>query len=211
MTTNPARTERRALCDTLLTVGPDAPTLCGSWSTRDLAAHLVIRERRPDAALGILAAPFRSHGEKVRLAEAARPFEELVDRVRSGPPSWSPQRIGTLDRLTNTAEYFVHHEDILRGAGSGEPRELDPALVDALGTLVRRGARLLGRAAPGGLVLAPDGMAPVVAKKGEPAVTVAGPIGEIVLFVYGRQSVARVNLDGPDELVEATRTARFGV
>ena len=37
-----ARLEREALCDTLLALGPDAPTLCDPWRTRDLAAHLVL-------------------------------------------------------------------------------------------------------------------------------------------------------------------------
>ena len=36
-----AQRERRALVETMRTVGPDAPTLCGDWTTRDLAAHLV--------------------------------------------------------------------------------------------------------------------------------------------------------------------------
>src|SRR5690349_11008507 len=51
---NFARTERAALCDLLVTVGPDAPTLCEGWTTRDLAAHLAVRDRRPDAAAGIV-------------------------------------------------------------------------------------------------------------------------------------------------------------
>ena len=51
--TRHARSERLALCRTLERVGPDAPTLCPPWRTRDLAAHLVLRERRPDAAPGI--------------------------------------------------------------------------------------------------------------------------------------------------------------
>ncbi len=45
-----ARAERAALADLMLEVGPDSPTLCGDWTTRDLAAHLVLRERRPEAA-----------------------------------------------------------------------------------------------------------------------------------------------------------------
>ncbi|HET6969240.1 MAG TPA: TIGR03085 family protein, partial [Ornithinibacter sp.] len=52
-----ARAERLALCDTLLELGPEAPTLCDPWRTRDLAAHLVVRERRPDAAIGIWLPP----------------------------------------------------------------------------------------------------------------------------------------------------------
>ena len=39
--------ERLALADLMAEVGPDAPTLCGGWTTRDLAAHLLLRERRP--------------------------------------------------------------------------------------------------------------------------------------------------------------------
>ena len=54
MAINPAQTERAALCELFAEVGPDAHTLCGEWTTRDLAAHLVVRERRPDAAIGII-------------------------------------------------------------------------------------------------------------------------------------------------------------
>ncbi|WP_461013210.1 maleylpyruvate isomerase N-terminal domain-containing protein, partial [Trueperella pyogenes] len=45
--------ERRRLADLLLAKGPDAPTLCEGWFTRDLAAHLWIREHRLDAAVGM--------------------------------------------------------------------------------------------------------------------------------------------------------------
>ncbi|MFM7872077.1 MAG: maleylpyruvate isomerase N-terminal domain-containing protein, partial [Actinomycetota bacterium] len=51
---NPARTERDLICDLFTNFGPDAPTLCAGWTTRDLAAHIAVRERRPDAAAGIL-------------------------------------------------------------------------------------------------------------------------------------------------------------
>ena len=53
MVTSLARTERAALADLLAQLGPDEPTLCGDWTTRDLAAHLAIRERRPDALPGV--------------------------------------------------------------------------------------------------------------------------------------------------------------
>ena len=42
------QSERKALADLLAALGPDAPTLCTGWETRDLAAHIVLRERRPD-------------------------------------------------------------------------------------------------------------------------------------------------------------------
>ena len=49
-----ARSERSSLCDALIQAGPGAPTLCEGWLTRDLAAHVFVRERRPLAMPGIL-------------------------------------------------------------------------------------------------------------------------------------------------------------
>jgi hypothetical protein len=42
-------------------------------------------------------------------------------------------------------------------------------------------------------------------------VDVSGPIGELVLFIYGRRTVARVELNGPDDAVAALEATRFGV
>ena len=121
MTDSPANalasSERSALADLMLEVGPDAPTLCGTWTTRDLAAHLVVRATRPDAAAGIVLGPLASYTEKVMAAVARRPWADLVAEVRSGPPRWSPLSLAALDRATNTIEYFVHHEDVRLRAG----------------------------------------------------------------------------------------------
>ena len=210
----PARAERERLCDLFLEVGPDAPTLCGDWTTRDLAAHLVVRERRPDGAIGILAKPFAGYAEKVRTHEAARDYDSLVERVRTGPPLLSPMRPGPIERLVNTFEYFVHHEDVRRASGTWTGRELDDELTRDLLRLFPRSAKMLARKSPAGLVFVPDGADAIVVKK--PAadghsVTVSGPIGELVLFMYGRQAHALVDLAGPDDSIEAVRTASFGV
>ena len=61
-----AQRERAALVQTLRAVGPDAPTLCEGWTTRDLAAHLVVRERRLDATLGIMVPFLAGYTEKVQ-------------------------------------------------------------------------------------------------------------------------------------------------
>ena len=79
-----ARDERRLLTELFSEVGPDAPTLCDPWRTRDLAAHLVLRERRLDAAAGILVKPLAGHTQRVQDAYAAKPWDELVDLVRQG-------------------------------------------------------------------------------------------------------------------------------
>jgi hypothetical protein len=70
---------------------------------------------------------------------------------------------------------------------------------------------LLTKSAPSGITLAPEGRKPIVAHEGEPMVTVSGPIGELVLFVYGRQDHAQVEFEGPDDAVAELRTAEFGI
>src|SRR3989442_14077388 len=95
-----ARVERETLCDLLAEVGPDAPTLCEGWRTRDLAAHLILRERRADAAPGILLKPLAGYTRRVQDGYAARPWAELIGLVRSGPPRYWPTAIGPLGERT---------------------------------------------------------------------------------------------------------------
>src|SRR5699024_11776445 len=71
--------ERRQLADLFRQVGPDAPTLCEGWTTRDLAVHLVLRENRPDAAGGMFVPALKERLEKVTAEYEAKPFDELVD------------------------------------------------------------------------------------------------------------------------------------
>ncbi|HEY2795011.1 MAG TPA: maleylpyruvate isomerase family mycothiol-dependent enzyme, partial [Micromonosporaceae bacterium] len=82
-----ASDERAALSDLFDVVGPDAPTLCEGWQTRDLAAHLVLRDRRPDAAGGIRIKSLAGYTQRVQQSFATRPWPELVELVRTGPPA----------------------------------------------------------------------------------------------------------------------------
>ena len=205
-----ARRERHALCDEMIRLGPDAPTLCGDWTARDLAVHLIVRESRPDAAVGILLPPLAGHTESVMTSYARRPWEDLVDSVRNGPPVWSPTRIGAVDRAVNTAEFFVHHEDVRRAQSEWEPRQLDDDLVADLARPLHMAKRLTS-SAPGGLVFVPDVGPTVRARPGDPTVTVSGPIGELVLYMFGRQSHSRAEREGPPELISATDEAGFGL
>jgi len=209
--TTPAAIERDALCDLFLEVGPDAPTLCEGWTTRDLAAHLVVRERRPDAAAGIVIKPLAEYGEKIRRAEADRPWEELVALVRRGAPVWNPMRLEPVDRFVNSVEFFVHHEDVLRAQPGWSTRELSAELEDALARVVAAGGRLLTRTVAAGITLAPDGREPIRLRSGPPEVVIRGPLGECVLYVYGRKSVAQVELDGPPAAVAHVEAASFGI
>lgn len=208
---SPARAERAALCDLFLEVGPDAPTLAGTWTTRDLAAHLVVRERRPDAAAGIVSRFLAGYSERVRIEETERPWTEIVERVRSGPPLWNPMHFEPVDTAANSVEFFVHHEDVRRAGADWTVRELSPGLEKVLATTVRRGGGILTRKAKVGLVVEAGGRDPMTLHKGTPAVTIRGPIGECVLYVYGRKDVAQVTVDGPPDAVAAVAAAPFGI
>ncbi len=213
MTTNYAQLERKALAELMLELGPDAPTLCEGWTTRDMAAHLVVRETRPDAAIGLVASPLAGHGENVRRKYVSKPYEQLVDAVRSGPPLLSPTKIGAVDRLVNTVEFFVHHEDVRRAQPDWKPRSLPTEETEQLLAALKRMAKLFLRKAPSGVTLHPDGEAAFVAKQSQPEqmVTIAGPVGEILLFVEGRQAHTQVELSGNETLKLALQKASFGI
>jgi uncharacterized protein (TIGR03085 family) len=210
--TIPAKRERSALCDLFLELSPDQPTLCGDWTTRDLAAHLVVRERRPDAAIGIIVSKAAGYTDKVQSGVASGEWSDLVDTVRSGPPIWSPTRIGKIDELANTVEFFVHLEDVRRAQPTWEPRPLDDDLTAALYGVLTKMAKRMVKGSPVGIVLEPDDdHQPIIAKQAEPSVTVRGPVGELVMFVYGRQAHSRVELFGDDDSVAAVTSASFGI
>jgi uncharacterized protein (TIGR03085 family) len=207
---NYAKRERRELADLLLAVGPDAPTLCAGWTARDLAAHLVIRERRPDAMAAGLIPPLAGHGEHVRLAKAARPYPEVVQEVRT-PPWWSPLSNPLTDELANALEFFIHHEDVRRGAAGWEPRRLDAGHDRAIWNAVKLTARLGLRKLHLPVAVRAPGFGEVTVGGERPQAVISGAPGELALFVSGRQRAARVDIEAPAETAERLRTARIGL
>jgi uncharacterized protein (TIGR03085 family) len=206
--TSPSQQERRQLADLLERIGPDAPTLCAGWTTADLAAHLVLRERRPDAAVGIAVPVLAGYTERVQQAiRDAHPWPVLVDQVRSGPPT--PLR--PLDRLVNVVEYFVHHEDVRRAVPDWEPRSPDATRDATLWRRLSTLAPVLFRRFAGGLVLQAPGYGTIRRHPARTAVTVSGSPGELVLVGFGRLGHARVELDGPAGTIEALRGTRLGI
>ena len=209
-----SRRERALLADLFVEVGPAAPTLSGDWTTHDLAAHLVARERRPDGSVGIVVPALSGYAEKVRRSVRAGDYDDVVEKVREGPPRWSPTRRDAVDAAANTIEFFVHHEDVRRAREGWAARELDQGTRDDLASALRRFARFLARGLDVGLTLQPTDTtdrSPIRVSRGEPRVTVGGPIAELVLFMYGRKRVATVELAGPDDAVETVRLAEFGI
>ncbi|MBT2504583.1 TIGR03085 family protein [Streptomyces sp. ISL-98] len=206
-----AKRERLLLADLLEAAGPDAPTLCDGWSTRELAAHVVVRERRPDAAGGIVLGVLKSRLERVQAEFAAKPYEELIQLIRTGPPRMSPYALKQLDEAANTVEFYVHAEDVRRAQPDWTPRELDAVFANVLWSRIEKVARLLGRKSPVGVVLRrPDGQT-AVAHRGTPVVTVTGEPGELVLFAFGRQDAAKVELEGDEAAIARLAEVKLGI
>lgn len=211
--TNYAQAERQALCDTLLRLGPDAPTLCHPWRTRELAAHLRIRETRPDLAVGMLVKPLEGRLDRAIEAKAQEDYETLVESVRSGPPRWTPASLSLVDQALNTMEFFIHHEDVLRAQPDWRPRVLTPGHeVTVWGALVQA-ALLLYRRADVGVILETPLLVrhPAHGPGQAGTVTIKGPVSELALFSYGRKDVARVTFDGAPAAVAAVKAARLSL
>lgn len=200
-------TERAAMCDTFEKLGPDAPTLCEGWTTLDLAAHLIAREARADAALGLVVPPLAGHLQKVMDQYKAKGFDHLVGMLRTGPP-WM-HRKGPL-ASANVNENFVHHEDIRRPAGES-PRVLDAEMDQILWKMMGLGARLSRKAVRGAALTlrTPDGREIGVTKDGAPVVMTGEP-GELILFMSGRKDAAVVTHEGSDEAVGILLAADLG-
>ncbi|NEA33042.1 TIGR03085 family metal-binding protein [Streptomyces sp. SID13031] len=212
--TDYSKVERLALCDLFDQVGPDQPTLCEGWTTHDLAVHLYVRESDPIASPGIMIAALAdTTARRMEHAKTKYSFTEIVDKVRNGPPGFSIYSFPGLGHNLNTTEYFVHHEDARRAVEGFTVRELPAEQQHGLWRAVKFTVKTMTRKAPTGLVLRlPDGTE-TVAKKPTDAgsVTLTGEPAELVLFCFGRQAVAQVELDGDPESVEKFRSASFGV
>ena len=204
-----AASERHELCNLMDQLGPDAPTLCEGWTTRDLAAHLVVREGQPVGAAGIMLPPLAPLTARVQRSTAERPWPELVALVRNGPPWWSLMRLGTVGEKVNGIEFFVHHEDVRRVGRRWEQRPADADRAEALWTVLSKLARLCYRRSPVGVVLRrPDGRQ-CVARRGRRSVTVVGPPEELTLHAYGRAE-AMVDVDGDPMDVQQLQDSQRG-
>jgi uncharacterized protein (TIGR03085 family) len=204
--------ERAQLASLLGDLGPDAPTLLPPWTTRDIAAHLVLRERDALAGPGlVLPGAWARMAEQRQRALALRDFTWLVATLRSGPPPGF-FRIGWVRRLPNLNEFFVHHEDVRRANDCG-PRTNEPAMNEALWRNISRQSWYLARRLRGaGLELQWAGTDNTIrARRGEPTARIAGLPGELLLCLFGRPAAAHVEVTGPAAAVQAVERARFGM
>jgi uncharacterized protein (TIGR03085 family) len=216
-----SRDERLGLCALLDEVGPDAPTLCAGWTSRDLAAHLVLREHRVDAGAGIVVGPLAGYTARVQQKLSARTsYADLVQAIRTGPPKFSLWGIPGMDERANAVEYFVHHEDVRRAAPDWKPRDVGPGLSHMLWDRLRM-AKLVLRKVPVGLEFARDDDGAggngggsgfrMTIRRGTPVVTVTGTPAELTMWAMGRTSATHVRLDGTDSAVRMLSQAHWSL
>lgn len=205
-----AHTERAHATAALLSVAPDAPTLCAGWTAHDLAAHLWLRENKLFSALGYFV-PALEERTKTKVAELQQQLQypELVELIRQGPPKLSLFALPGVDEAGNGVEYLVHGMDVRRANGLPEPERDDAFDEWAWKSLRAIAPRLLGKS-PIGLVLEWDGRPDhtVRAAKGDRIVTVVGKPGELLLYAFGRREAADIRLAGRDADVAALTTPK---
>ena len=160
--------------------------MCEGWTTRDLAAHLVVREGRLDAAPGIAIPFLAGYTDKVqRQTAASTDWDGLLAKIASGPPLFSPFKL--IDAVANMDEMFIHHEDVRRAQTDWQPRtsrRRTPSRDCAGRSAVM--ARLTMGSVPARVTLqTPDGETVAVVGRG-PELTVTGDVGELTLFIAGR-------------------------
>ena len=110
--------ERETLAALLLSVGPDAPTLCEGWRSRHLAVHLLHRESAALSHLRAVPGPVGRVGAEAFDAVVERcldpeEYAATIDEFAQAPAAWSPW--GFAGDSVNLLEFFVHGEDV-RGA-----------------------------------------------------------------------------------------------
>lgn len=197
-----ASAERRRLADLFHELGPDVPTLCEGWTAHHLAAHLLVRENQPLAAAGMFVSPLAGRLESAMQTQLDRDFSAVVEEWAAGPGKLNPMRFA--DTVINTAEHFVHHEDLRRGGGLAEwePRDFSQAVDDQLYSSLATIARGLVKGSDKPVVFVAGGRKPVVAargrgvaERGDDVVRVSGEPGELLLWAFGRDAV-EVSVEG---------------
>lgn len=210
--TSIAAHERALLCALAQQVGPDAPTLCGDWTVKELVVHLLLREGHP-AAAGIFVKPLGRLLDRATTKASAEDFPALVKRLRHGPPVWSPFALPKVGATMNLLEFYIHHEDIRRAQPSWEPRALPSSTEDGIWGALRIVGRVMvsGKSPVAVTAERPDTGATARLKNGEHPVVVRGMPSEIALYVYGRKPQARVDLIGDDADVAALHDRQLGI
>lgn len=202
--------ERIALAETLAAIGDNQPTLCEGWDTKDLLVHMIIRERRPDAAIGIVLPAFKSWREKVEYSYEARDFNDLVQMFKSGPGGLSPFAIPGVDNLANMIEFVIHHEDVRRAQPNWQPRTDATELSAEIKRRLPKFSLLALRRCPVGVLMVDSTGQQIWLKRGSTTVEIHGEPIEVLLYLSGRQKQALVSIHGSPAAIATFERMELG-
>lgn len=199
--------ERIELVNTLSQAQSSDPTLCEGWECRHLLAHLILRETEVLIAAGVLGGPLGKRTEKVTnfraegLSDRAA-YEHALDRFAHLNGYFKMHTLfPQADVKMNLIEYFVHIEDVRRAGEGWEPRSLPHSVQQAIWDNLRSRAKMMaGKNYPHGLVLQAPGFVDMSltvvepAQSSIPATVLTGEPGELVLYLFGREEMAKVEV-----------------
>lgn len=203
-------TERQQIADSFEQLGPEAPTILPGWGASELLEHLLLRERHALALAGSLVpgplTGFALQRRRRQLAELS--FSERVQLLREGPGPLSPT--GRIDQLTGDGELLIHHEDLRRAQGGWEPRRLSARRSADVWRTVRRMAPVMAHIPAQVTLISPLGGLRLGSRWRDGSLRVHGDVMELLLWVSGRDEVARVRIHGDPVGLQALAEGRRG-
>jgi len=167
-----------------------AITLCGGWNVEDLAAHIVVREGLI-GPIGIVVPRLHNlHDSRVKKLEA-KGHSAIIQKLEKYP--WF------MPAVVNTGEFWVHNEDILRGAlhikrpvATAKQNAILWSSLQGLAKIKKGLVKDLGN-----VVLKNEHTAEVITianHKSKNDTNITGQAGELLLYFYGRRDVAKVSI-----------------
>lgn len=202
--------EREAFARTFLTHGPESPTILPGWDAEDLLEHLIERERSAHLLIGArVPGPSRRRAAQVRAAWREQPWEDRIEAFRKGPGRFSPA--GTVDRLSGQGELLIHHEDLRRAQPGWQARRLPVEAAADAWRAVGLMAPLAMRVRAEVTLVSPLGGRQFRSRRAAGSLRVHGEPLELLLWISGRDEVARVRVHGDEGALRALREGRRGL
>lgn len=182
-------------CDALAAVAPTAPTLCEGWDAHDLAVHVWVLKHDPLSWPGIAVTAFaRLTQQRAEHFKQRWSYEILIGKLRQETGAMASLPFdGRQGHRHALGEFYIHTEDVRRA--NNYPRSTQTSETeDALWLRTREAGKELwprGRAAV--LVEAP-GRESFTIGRGPAAARVVGLPSEALLWIYGREGVADIEV-----------------
>lgn len=203
------KAERAALTESLIELGPSAPTACGDWTALDLAAHLA-GEERYGGVTTFIARSLVTRGVSVAgtpkmvdtaLRRARRHgFAAVIERLRRPIPRLLLQPVVAPLALF---EYWTHHEDLV---GFDTRAHAVPAtLVEVIPLVLRYQLKKLPTGVRVTVGTSDGDHRWSVGPRSGPEVILGGSPPDLVRWLSGRRAAGEIAMAGPGTTVQELR------